>query len=63
MTVALAAPVPVRVTGLAAEDMPDDPGIGSAGFDVVSARHTWTLPRWLPLPIAEFALGKAVKPV
>lgn len=33
-----------------------------AGFELRGARHQWTLPRWLPLPVAEFALGRAVKP-
>jgi len=35
--------------------------IGAAGFTVAATRHVWTLPRWLPLPVAEFALGRAVK--
>ncbi len=33
-----------------------------AGFELQAARHQWTMPRWLPLPVAEFALGRAVKP-
>jgi SAM-dependent methyltransferase len=36
--------------------------ITDAGFRVVSGRRQWTLPKWLPLPVAEFALGRAVKP-
>jgi SAM-dependent methyltransferase len=36
--------------------------IEAAGFIVKTARRTWTLPRWVPLPVAEFALGRAVKP-
>jgi SAM-dependent methyltransferase len=36
--------------------------IRRAGFVTVSSRRQWTMPRWLPLPVAEFALGRAVKP-
>lgn len=36
--------------------------IRDAGFDIPSARHDWTMPKWVPLPVAEFALGRAVKP-
>ncbi len=36
--------------------------LARAGFELQGARHQWTLPRWLPLPVAEFALGRAVKP-
>ena len=35
--------------------------IVGAGFDVAGARREWTMPRWLPLPVAEFAIGRAVK--
>ena len=35
--------------------------IVGAGFAVQSARHQWTLPAWAPLPVAEVALGRAVK--
>lgn len=33
-----------------------------AGFAVADARREWTIPRWLPLPVAEIAIGRAVKP-
>lgn len=36
--------------------------ITDAGFSIVSGRRQWTLPKWMPLPVAEFALGRAVKP-
>jgi SAM-dependent methyltransferase len=36
--------------------------IMAAGFTVHVARRQWTVPRWVPLPVAEFALGRAVKP-
>ncbi|OBK75118.1 class I SAM-dependent methyltransferase [Mycobacterium sp. 1164985.4] len=35
--------------------------IVSAGFDVAGSRREWTMPRWLPLPVSEFAIGRAVK--
>lgn len=31
------------------------------GFAVSQARREWTMPAWLPLPVAEFAIGRAVK--
>ncbi|MGB0435658.1 MAG: class I SAM-dependent methyltransferase [Mycobacterium sp.] len=34
----------------------------AAGFRVARARREWTLPAWVPMPVAEFALGVAVKP-
>ncbi len=37
-------------------------GLTEVGFEIDVARRQWTLPRWLPLPVAEFALGRAVKP-
>ena len=36
--------------------------IVGAGFEVEGARHEWTMPTWVPLPVAEFAIGRAVKP-
>jgi SAM-dependent methyltransferase len=36
--------------------------IVGAGFQVASARREWTMPAWVPLPVAEFAIGRAVKP-
>ncbi|ABM15346.1 MULTISPECIES: class I SAM-dependent methyltransferase [Mycolicibacterium] len=36
--------------------------IVGAGFRVRDARREWTFPRWVPLPVAEFAIGVAVKP-
>lgn len=35
--------------------------IVDAGFEVAGARRQWTMPRWVPLPVAEFAIGRAVK--
>ena len=36
--------------------------ITGAGFRVSGARREWTFPAWVPLPVAEFAIGTAVKP-
>jgi len=35
--------------------------ITGAGFSVQATRHQMTLPAWAPLPVAEVALGRAVK--
>ena len=36
--------------------------IARAGFEVRDARHEWVLPAWLPVPVAETAIGRAVRP-
>lgn len=36
--------------------------IAAAGFSVENARRDQTLPGWLPLPVSEFAIGRAVRP-
>jgi hypothetical protein len=36
--------------------------IANAGFVRQSARRDWMLPRWVPVPAAEVALGCAVRP-
>lgn len=36
--------------------------IVNAGFVQQSARHDWTLPAWVPLPVSEHALGRAIRP-
>jgi SAM-dependent methyltransferase len=36
--------------------------IVGAGFRVDNARREWTLPAWVPMPVSEFAIGRAVKP-
>jgi SAM-dependent methyltransferase len=35
--------------------------IRDAGFELSAARHVWTFPMWAPIPVSEFALGRAVK--
>lgn len=36
--------------------------IVGAGFTVSGARREWAMPAWVPMPVAEFAIGRAVKP-
>ncbi|SEH68672.1 Methyltransferase domain-containing protein [Mycolicibacterium rutilum] len=36
--------------------------IVAAGFQVAGKRREWTMPRWAPLPVAEVAIGRAVRP-
>jgi len=36
--------------------------IAGAGFEVRDARREWVLPRWVPLPASETAIGRAVRP-
>lgn len=41
----------------------DTPGaLRSAGFVIDAVRHEWTLPGWAPVPVSEFAIGRAVRP-
>lgn len=35
--------------------------IVGAGFRVAGARREWTMPPWVPVPVAEFAIGRAVR--
>ncbi|HYO04933.1 MAG TPA: class I SAM-dependent methyltransferase [Mycobacterium sp.] len=36
--------------------------IVDAGFEVGDARREWLLPAWVPLPVSETAIGRAVRP-
>lgn len=36
--------------------------IAEAGFELGDARREWVLPAWIPLPSAETAIGRAVRP-
>jgi SAM-dependent methyltransferase len=35
----------------------------AAGFEIAETHHEWTIPAWVPLPVSEFALGRAVRPL
>lgn len=37
--------------------------IRAAGFAVQTSRREFTLPNWVPMPVSEFALGRAIRPV
>ncbi len=36
--------------------------IADAGFEVGESRHEWVVPAWIPMPAAETAIGRAVRP-
>lgn len=36
--------------------------IAAAGFVVDESRHEWVLPKWVPMPVGETAIGRAVRP-
>lgn len=36
--------------------------IVNAGFVQKTSRHDWTLPAWVPTPVSEHALGRAIRP-
>ena len=36
--------------------------IVNAGFVVQRTRHDWMLPAWVPMPVSEHALGRAIRP-
>jgi hypothetical protein len=36
--------------------------IVNTGFVVQDARRDWTLPAWVPVPVSEHALGRAIRP-
>jgi len=52
-----------RISGNCHTHRRTEKSIAAAGFSVVSTRHQLTLPPWVPLPVAEIAIGRAVKDV
>lgn len=50
-----------RISGNCHTHRRTEKAIAAAGFGVEAARHQLTLPVWVPLPVAEVALGRAVK--
>lgn len=50
-----------RISGNCHTHRDTERAITAAGFSVNAARHQWTLPAWVPLPVSEVALGRAVK--
>lgn len=50
-----------RIAGNCHTHRDTERAITGAGFSVEAARHQWTLPAWVPLPVSEVAVGRAVK--
>lgn len=50
-----------RIAGNCHTHRDTERSITGAGFTVDVARHQWTLPAWVPLPVSEVAVGRAVK--
>jgi SAM-dependent methyltransferase len=51
-----------RVSGNCHTHRHTETAIVNAGFEVAEARREWSIPRWVPLPVAELAIGRAVRP-
>ncbi|MGE5694699.1 MAG: class I SAM-dependent methyltransferase [Candidatus Sericytochromatia bacterium] len=51
-----------RVAGNCHTHRDTEAAIVNAGFVVQTARHDWMLPAWVPVPVSEHALGRAVRP-
>lgn len=50
-----------RISGNCHTHRDTERAITGAGFSVDRARHQWTFPGWVPLPVSEVAVGRAVK--
>ena len=50
-----------RIAGNCHTHRDTERAISGAGFTLDVARHQWTFPAWVPLPVAEVAVGRAVK--
>ena len=50
-----------RIAGNCHTHRQTERAIRGAGFSVEAVRHLWTFPAWVPLPVSEIALGRAVK--
>lgn len=50
-----------RIAGNCHTHRDTERSIVGAGFTVDAARHQWTFPAWVPLPVSEVAVGRAVK--
>jgi ubiquinone/menaquinone biosynthesis C-methylase UbiE len=51
-----------RIAGNCHTHRDTERAITAAGFTVNTARHQWTLPAWVPMPVSEVAVGRARKP-
>ena len=50
-----------RIAGNCHTHRDTERAITAAGFSIDQSSHQWTFPTWVPLPISEVALGRAVK--
>lgn len=50
-----------RIAGNCHTHRDTEAAITGAGFRVETARRQWTFPAWVPLPVSEVAVGRAVK--
>lgn len=50
-----------RIAGNCHTHRDTERAITGAGFTVTTARRQWTFPAWVPLPVSEVAVGRAVK--
>ena len=50
-----------RISGNCHTHRDTERAIVGAGFVVGAARHQWTFPAWVPLPVSEIAVGRALK--
>lgn len=51
-----------RIAGNCHTHRNTEQAIVAAGFTITAARHQMTFPAWVPLPVAEMSVGRAVKP-
>ncbi len=50
-----------RIAGNCHTHRHTEQAITGAGFSITTARHQMTFPAWVPLPVAEMSVGRAVK--
>ena len=50
-----------RVSGNCHTHRDTERAITAAGFSIDRTRHQWTFPNWVPMPVSEVAVGRAVK--
>lgn len=50
-----------RIAGNCHTHRNTEQAIVAAGFTITAARHQMTFPAWVPLPVAEMSVGRAVK--
>lgn len=50
-----------RIAGNCHTNRNTEKAIAAAGFRVENARHQMTFPAWVPMPVSEVAVGRAVK--